>query len=139
MSLWKSLVMTLRVNHWEARFIFVLSQQTAQLQLPTFQKGCFWLPAIVPSQYKVNKAQPATQISPWVSDTHILCTDVPFQGYHMALPQNPPALPVASVAPMQEVLLFQVKQPRACSWCTPQPMGFVSLSGALQPLACSQL
>lgn len=116
MSPWKSLVMSLRVNHWEARFILVLSQQTAECHSSSSAAatytaaGCFWLPIIVPSQHKVNRgtaSNATTRISPWIPDTHTLCTDVPFQGCHMALPQNPPALPAASVAPTQEVLLFQ--------------------------------
>lgn len=54
--------------------------------------------------FKGTASNAATRISPWISDTRTLCT---FQGCNTALPQNPPALPVASLAPIQEVLLFQ--------------------------------
>lgn len=106
--------MTLGVNHQEARFIFVLSQQTAECPSCSYLHCSRMLlvtsNSALPIQgqrFKGTASNAATQISPWISDTHTLCTDAPFQGCHVPLPQNPPALPVASLAPIQEVLLFQ--------------------------------
>lgn len=106
--------MTLGVNHQEARFIFVLSQQTAECPSCSYLHCSRMLlvtsNSALPIQgqrFKGTASNAATRISPWISDTHTLCTDAPFQGCHVPLPQNPPALPVASLAPIQEVLLFQ--------------------------------
>lgn len=106
--------MTLGVNHQEARFIFVLSQQTAECPSCSYLhcSRMFLVTSnsalpIQGQRFKGTASNAATRISPWISDTHTLCTDAPFQGCHVPLPQNPPALPVASLAPIQEVLLFQ--------------------------------
>lgn len=71
--------MTLRVNHQKARFILVLSQQTAECcssrsatatYIPT---GWVWLPAMLPSQH-ISPPKPATpQHAPLLGQMHTPC------------------------------------------------------------------
>lgn len=75
--------MTLRVNHQKARFIFLLSQQTAEFHSSSsatatyMPAGWFWLPATLPSQYNISppKAQPAMlqHVPPLGYQTHMPC------------------------------------------------------------------
>lgn len=116
MSPWKSLVMTLRVNHREARFI--LRFVPANSRVPQQQLSCSYLHSnrmlLVTSnsalliQGQQRHSQPCCNTALPLDITHRPCA-------HMCLSKaatrlclkNPPALPVASVAPTQEFLMFQ--------------------------------
>lgn len=140
MSPWKSLVMTLRVNHWEARFIIVLSQQTAECHSSSsaaatyIPAGHFWLPAPVPSWYQVNKGTAsnaaATQISPGVS--HTPCAHMcPARAATWLCPKSPQHCQEHQLLPHQRFCCFKVKQPLGKLLVYSTPHGFCI------PLRCS--
>lgn len=142
----KLLVMTLQVNHWEARFIFVLSQQTAECHSSSsagatyIPAGCFWLPAIVPSWHKVNKGTASNTDLPLdIRHTYPVHRHAFPRLPHGSAPKSPSTASSISCSHTRGFVVSKWSSPWACCWGTPHPTAFVSLSGVLQPLACSQL